>query len=192
MLYLFDDIIKTKYKTHVHTNTRPCIKGKKNYTISCYDKMFRLFPHYFHGINIGYITDLFKTPSQVKLLIYTNELEITNIKKDSIVGMIIYYKYRFKHYVLAIGTHSIYRNMGYGILMLDEFVEYVQKHNCTSVQKCSPNIKIFIDSLSTTIGFYKSYGFVETNINSCKELFKFENSTHLNTTSGLMVYHVFN
>lgn len=178
MLYLFDDIVKAKYSA---SKSKQSI-SKKNYVKSCYDKIFKLFPHYFNGINKKYITDLFKIPS-VKMLVYTNESVIENIKKEHIIGLIIYYKFRTKYYVLALGTHCVYRNMGYGTIILDEFVEYVRK-------SCTRSIKIVVDSLSTTTGFYKSYGFVETDASFCKELSIFEDVVYLNTVSHLLVYNI--
>lgn len=180
MLYFFDDIIKAKYS--VYKSKRSI--GKKEYIESCYEKIFKLFPHYFNGINKKYITDLFNNPS-VKMLVYTNELMMENIKKEHIIGLIIYYKFEYKYYVLALGIHCIYRNMGYGTIMLDEFVDYVREF-------CTDSNEIIVDSLSSTTEFYKSYGFFETDESFCKELAMFEDMARPNSTSYLLVYNVFN
>ena len=73
-----------------------------------------------------------------------------------------------------LGTHERFRKYGYGKVILDEFIEFIKKLN-----KSNKKIKILLKSLESSMGFYISNGFIQSELKSNRLFFKYETINEL-------------
>ena len=83
--------------------------------------------------------------------------------------------------MLILGTHKRFRKFGYGKLILDEFVEFVQKSKKNKNTNLDIKIKILLKSVDSSLNFYLNYGFVISSdtLNTNRLFYKYEPETDL-------------
>ena len=85
------------------------------------------------------------------------KLDIVRVltKEDKIIGYIIYRINDDLAEIFKICIDSFYRRMGYGALLLDDFLNYIRFKNINKIM-----LEVRSDNLNA-ISFYKAYGFIE-------------------------------
>lgn len=175
-LFEFDKIIISKYKKYVIKN-KSCFKSPINFDefkkIGL-DKIHVIFNFYFTGISKDYIDGLI-TRDKVKIaFICLGEKFLL----EDIVSIIIFHKTislnKIKYYLLAFGIHKKFRKFGYGKYSLDEFIKWIKLSNIKSKQ-----CLLLLKSLESSLVFYLSYGFIQTDLKTNKLFYKYEPNDEL-------------
>jgi hypothetical protein len=172
VLFNLHNIIKIKYKNYKKKNNE--IISFDEFKIIAIEQFKKIFIFYLSNINHEYIDNIINLNKyQIIISNIGNKFDIKNIS-----SILIYHKTSssnlIKYYILLLGTHCRFRNFGYGKILLDEFIEKIIDSN-----KSNKKIKIILKSLETSMDFYKSYGFVKSELKSNKLLFKYENNNEL-------------
>jgi hypothetical protein len=175
VLFEFDKIIKDKYDIHNLNNVTQQISFDE-FKSNGLKQFSKIFPFYFSGINEKYIGNiLYSDKTHILVSCIDNKFNIKNI-----TSILIFHKTNssklIKYYILLLGTHERFRKYGYGKVILDEFIEFVKKFN-----KSEKKIKILLKSLESSMRFYLSNGFVQTQseLKSNKLFFKYETQSEL-------------
>ena len=138
----------------------PIFKWNVNMEIDRND-FYDMFNDYFENITKEYIEYLLRDKNN-HILFYCIDNVFT---KSNIVSLLIYHKIYVKKndkcYILLLATQQNFRNMGYGKVFLDEFIEFMKKKK---------DITIYLKATEKSKNFYISYGFIEENIKG-KKLF---------------------
>lgn len=173
VLFFFDSIIKIKYKKFLSNN----LDKNKNITLSEFKKsatkqILKIFPLYFLNINEKYIENILLDQNNY-IVFYCMDV---NFLLSNITSILIYHKIKIKelikYYILLLGTHYKFRNVGYGKLILDEFIIWIKLSNTKNNKT-----KLILKSVKSSMDFYLSYGFVQSNIsnsNSNRLFYKYE------------------
>jgi hypothetical protein len=172
VLFEFDKIIKDKYDKYINNNNNNIdniIISFDEFKSKGYKQFSKIFPFYFSGIGQNYIDNILHSEkTHILVSCIDNKFNIKNI-----TSILIFHKTKSndlsKYYILLLGTHEQFRKYGYGKLILDEFIEFVNKSN-----KSKKKIKILLKSLESSVGFYLSNGFVKSELKSNKLFFKYE------------------
>jgi GNAT superfamily N-acetyltransferase len=189
VLFRFDDIIKNKYKVYKEKNNNKEIICFDEFRTNGLEQFSKFLPFYFSGINQNYIQNILL--SEKTHIIISCIDNVFSIKNST--SMLIYHKTKssncVKYYILLLGTHERFRKFGYGTIVLDEFIEYVKKTNPNKNKKTNPNKnkktnpnknkKILLKSLESSMSFYFSYGFVQSELKPNKLFYKYETSDEL-------------
>ena len=72
---------------------------------------------------------------------------------------------------MCFGIHQRLRKFGYGKYSLDEFIGWI-KTKSTKTKKRQTSI--LLKSIESSLNFYLTYGFVQTDLNSNKLFYKYE------------------
>jgi ribosomal protein S18 acetylase RimI-like enzyme len=136
------------------------------------------YNEYTENINEKYIENI-KNDKKNRIIIHcidthyidNNSLNTNSINKlSNITSFLIYRKVTLSTtiniYILLIGVHLELRKIGYGKILLDEFIESLKK------MKTKKNINIILRSLDTSENFFINYGF--KNLEKSKFLKEFE------------------
>jgi hypothetical protein len=178
VLFEFDNIIKDKYYKYVEKNNNDNneILNFDEFKYNGYIQFSKIFPFYFSGVSKNYIENvLYSDKTHIIVSCIGDKFDIKNI-----TSILIFHKTKSsnltKYYVLLLGTHERFRKYGYGKVILDEFIEFVKKSN-----KSEKKIKILLKSLETSIQFYLSNGFVQTQseLKSNRLFYKYETTDEL-------------
>ena len=173
VLFEFDKIIKDKYDKYIIKNNINQISFNE-YKSKGLEQFSKLFPFYFSGININY-TDNILNSDKTHILVSCigDKFDIKNITSILIYHKTISLDFT-KYYILLLGTHERFRKYGYGKVILDEFIEFIKKLN-----KSNKKIKILLKSLESSMGFYISNGFIQSELKSNRLFFKYETINEL-------------
>lgn len=146
MLFLLEDIIEISSK--IIDKILDLIKNK-----------------YTENLNEKFIKNILND-NKNKIIFQNIDYKMNNYNNTSIlIYRKVYYKGVNKYYILLLGTHKDFRNLGYGKLLLDEFINYLNKKD-----KNQEKI-IYLNSVKESINFYIKYGFKKTNQNIINNLF---------------------
>ena len=172
VLFEFDKIIKTKYNDYTKSNKNIEFIDFK---LKAFEKIKKIFPFYFSKINQNYVDSIINL-TNIKILLYCIENEF-NIK--NIVSILIYKKTNsknsIKYNILLLGTHERFRKYGYGSVVLNNFVEFINEST-----KSKKKIKILVKSLESSVKFYLSNGFIKSMNQLNKIQDKYENILEFN------------
>ena len=134
-----------------------------------------IFTYFNYGIiNIEYIENLLDYESnKIAYYCFDNEFNIRNCP-----SCMIYSKQYDKntdeitYYILLISTQKRFRNMGYGTLLLDGFMEHINEET----ENINKNVKVVLSALDDVVSYYQKYGFevVDYNFDSYPYLQQFE------------------
>ena len=134
-----------------------------------------IFTYFNYGIiNIDYIENLLDYESnKVAYYCFDNEFNIRNCP-----SCMIYSKQYDKntdeitYYILLISTQKRFRNMGYGTLLLDGFMNKINEETAN----INKNVKVVLSALDDVVSYYQKYGFevVDYNFDSYPYLQQFE------------------
>jgi len=125
-------------------------------------------------INIDYIENLLNYGNnKVAYYCFDNEFNIRNCP-----SCMIYSKQYDKntdeiiYYILLISTQKRFRNIGYGTLLLNGFMEHVREETANIDKK----VKVVLSALDDVVSYYQKYGFevVDYNFDSYPYLENFE------------------
>lgn len=189
VLFDFDFIMKNKYDKYINLNLNLDLELElisfDSYKKIGLEKIKKIFEYYFTNLNLEYIDNLLKY-KKMKILFSCSETKF-NIK--NIKSILIYLKTKsnncIKYYIFALGTHYQYRKFGYGKILLDEFVQMVKQ------SKTKFNRKILLKSVESSLNFYLTFGFVQTELEPNKLFYKFEPVTELRTNKNkLLEYNI--
>ena len=158
MIFSYSEMVKNKVKkVNVCYNT-------------LYDNgkiiIFQKIKEFANTINELFIERLFLfNNNDIEIIFYSND---SYFSMKNCNGIIIYTKTKDKIYLLLICINNKYRNIGYGSIFLQEFIDYIRNKY--------KNKKIILHSIEQTIGFYKKAGFIEILEKPIKykKLFKYE------------------
>jgi hypothetical protein len=147
MLFLLDKIVKNK-------------------TEYIYEKIFNLIKNYYtENLNEGFIKNILDD-NKNKIIFHNIDCKMN---KYNITSLLIYHKVYYKginrYYILLLGTHKDVRNIGYGKLLLDEFIIFLKNKDSNK------NKIIYLNSINESINFYINYGFCKSNENIINNLF---------------------
>jgi ribosomal protein S18 acetylase RimI-like enzyme len=134
-----------------------------------------IFTYFNYGIiNIEYIENLLDYESnKIAYYCFDNEFNIRNCP-----SCMIYSKQYDKntdeitYYILLISTQKRFRNMGYGTLLLDGFMNKINEET----KNINKNVKVVLSALDDVVSYYQKYGFevVDYNFDSYPYLQQFE------------------
>lgn len=166
-LFEFDKIIKSKYKNYINkSGSLMNFEEFKKIGIKQISKIFNL---YFSGISLDYIHNIL-TNNNIKFIFIclNNKFNLQNI-----ISIIIYHKTisidKIKYYILSYGIHKEFRKCGYGNYCLDKFTNWIKMSTKSKKQKL-----LLLKSIESSLKFYLSYGFTQTDLVSNKLFFKYE------------------
>ena len=127
----------------------PVLKIKRN------KKGLGLLKEYASGkINEAYLNNIF-IDKQNKCVVHN----MSGIASSNELTTLIYYrktsqtKSKLRYALIVFLVHPSLRNMGYGVIAMNEFIEYI-RHN-------SKEVEIILHSVNESIPFYNKLGFVE-------------------------------
>lgn len=172
VLFYFDEEVKNKYKNHANNNN---ISFNDFKTIAL-EQISKIFPLYFNNINPKYINNII-VGDKNKIVFYCmgDKFSLSNI-----TSILIYHKTKssntIKYYILLLGTHNRFRKYGYGKILLNEFIQWIKSHDNSKIEK-----KLVLKSLESSMGFYISNGFIQSNLKHNKLFYKYETNTELNS-----------
>lgn len=176
VLFKFDKIIKDKYDNYIQKNNNKEKISFDEFKSKGLEQFSTIFPFYFSGINQYYIDNILNSDkTHILISCVGGKFDIKNITSILIYHKTITLDFN-KYYILLLGTHERFRKYGYGKIILDEFIELVEKLN-----KSEKKIKILLKSLESSMEFYLSNGFVqsESELKSNKLFFKYETANEL-------------
>jgi ribosomal protein S18 acetylase RimI-like enzyme len=134
-----------------------------------------IFTYFNYGIiNIDYIENLLNYESnKIAYYCFDNEFNIRNCP-----SCMIYSKQydentdEITYYILLISTQKRFRNMGYGTLLLDGFMNKINEET----KNINKNVKVVLSALDEVVSYYQKYGFevVDYNFDSYPYLQQFE------------------
>jgi ribosomal protein S18 acetylase RimI-like enzyme len=134
-----------------------------------------IFTYFNYGIiNIDYIENLLNyggNNNKVAYYCFQNEFNVRNCP-----SCMIYSKQcntdEITYYILLISTQRRFRNMGYGTLLLNGFMERVREETANIDKK----VKIILSALDDVVSYYQKYGFevVDYNFDNYPYLENFE------------------
>ncbi len=186
VLFEFDDIIKKKYKYYEKKKpekiTNISFNEFKNIGIQQLSNIFYL---YFSDISENYINNIiFNDKTHIILSSIDGDFSI-----DNIMSILVYHKTKslgsVKYYVLLLGTHKKFRKLGYGKVILNEFIDTIKSNDKQT------NKKILLKSLESSMEFYLSFGFVQTNLKPNKLFYKYEPvSELLENSEKILEYNI--
>ena len=156
MLFLFDRIVKAKYKKLDKTTSYDDFYSKSIESIKSY-----IVSNYLENVSELYLNRLLSDPN--------NHIIIHNIDNmfntKNITGILIFHKVKnHKYYILFLSTHHKFRGMGYGKIILDEFIELVRRPN--------KDIQLILRTVEKSKSFYLLYGFEQIDLTREYKLFK--------------------
>ena len=124
-----------------------------------------IFTYFNYGIiNIDYIENLLDYDNNNKIAYYCFEDEF-NIRNCP--SCMIYSKQydqnkdEITYYILLISTQKRFRNMGYGTLLLDGFMERVNEET----KNINKNVNVVLSALDDVVSYYQKYGFIVVDYN---------------------------
>ena len=164
MIFFFDNLIKEKYNNII--SYEEYYNNKK--IIIC-----KLIKSFVENINEKFV-DIILNDNKNKIIIHNID---SKFNLWNITAFIIYHKVIskkiIKYYILLIGVNPDLRNLGYGKIILDEFVNWIKINEINNITK---KIKIILNSIDSSIDFYKIYGFIKTEEKNYKHklFFKYE------------------
>ena len=184
-IFMFDKIVKNKYK---HINKNYVNITFEEYQNKCIEKLFLMSRLYFDGISENYIRKLLENIKKIKIIFITiNQKFVLN----DIISIIFFHKTssnnKNKYYVLCFGIHKKFRKFGYGKYSLDELVEWIKLSDKNFKQKI-----ILLKSVESSLNFYKTYGFVQTDLISNKLFFKYEPNKELKNNQEKILEFIIN
>ena len=175
VLFELNKIIKNKYNYYRinQPNKITNINYDKFYQIGI-EKIRKIFPFYFSGINQDYIDYILRnTNNKIILSCIDDNFDLKNIS-----SILIYHKTKtqkfIKYYILLLGTHERNRNLGYGKVIIDEFIEWLKITDKSILTK-----KILLKSVKSSLKFYIDYGFLQSELESNKLFYKYESTKEL-------------
>jgi hypothetical protein len=134
-----------------------------------------IFTYFNYGvINIDYIENLLNYGNnKVAYYCFENEFNVRNCP-----SCMIYSKQydentdEITYYILLISTQKRFRNMGYGTLLLNGFMDRVNDET----KHINKNVKVVLSALDDVVSYYQKYGFevVDYNFDSYPYLEQFE------------------
>jgi ribosomal protein S18 acetylase RimI-like enzyme len=134
-----------------------------------------IFTYFNYGIiNIDYIENLLDYDNnKVAYYCFEDEFNVRNCP-----SCMIYSKQYDKntneiiYYILLISTQKQFRNMGYGTLLLNGFIDRVNAETAN----INKNVKIVLSALDDVVSYYQKYGFevIDYNFDSYPYLKNFE------------------
>ena len=134
-----------------------------------------IFTYFNYGIiNIDYIENLLNYGNnKMAYYCFENEFNVRNCP-----SCMIYSKQYDKnkdeiiYYILLISTQKRFRNMGYGTLLLNGFMERVREET----ENIDKNVKVILSALDDVVSYYQKCGFevVDYNLDNYPYLKKFE------------------
>ena len=174
VLFEFDKIIKYKYDKYIEKNNNVNQISFNEFNSKGIKKFSELFPFYFSGINQNYTQNILDSDkTHIIISCIDNKFDIKNI-----TSILIYHKTTssdtIKYYILLLGTHERFRKYGYGKVILDEFIEFIKISNRTNKK-----IKILLKSLESSLNFYLSNGFIESELKPNRLFYKYETAKEL-------------
>lgn len=165
MIFDFEKIMKNKYDK---------LSSYEKYKKKSIEKLMMITPNYFTGISENYI----------KLILFSNKIKILFVTigqkliTNDIVSIILYQKIqsvdKIKYYIFGFGIHKRLRKYGYGKNSLDEFIQWIKQNNKSHKQKI-----LLLKSIESSLKFYLTYGFVQTDLTSNKLFYKYEPNNEL-------------
>lgn len=146
MFHDIDDIAKNELKNkNIKDDNNIC---NKNYLVS-------ILPDFLETINEDYTAETIFSDKN-KILFYSNDIIIT---KNNIISIIVYKKYictksKIHYYIYLLGITKELRKCGYGSHVLHEFFKKIKSEN-----KIGAKINVVLESVESSVKFYKSIGF---------------------------------
>ena len=142
-----------------------------------------LIYEYSNSLNEKFI-ELLLDNEKNKILIYNLDQQL---KHENTIGFIIFTSSFLNHenrfYLLTMAIHHEFQNMGYGSLLLQEFITYVKQSKQS--KQSNPN-KIILHSTYENISFYEKNKFVKNNDHHLyKTLYQYEK---FNKKDTIMIY----
>ena len=188
-IFKFDEIVKNKYKIIDKNIDKNIINiSFEEYKKKYLEKIFLLSSLYFTGISENYIKILLENNKKSKILFLTIGQKFL---LDDIISIIIYHKTssnnKNKYYILCFGIHKKFRKFGYGKYTLDEFIEWIKLSNKSNKQNV-----ILLKSIESSLNFYLTYGFVQTDLISNKLFFKYEPNEELKANQEKILEYIIN
>lgn len=179
VLFEFNKIIRNKYN-YYKKKFPDKVKdtSQDEFYLIGLEKISHLFPFYFSGITEKYIEKVISNKSnKIVVSCLTDKFDINNI-----TGILIYHKTKLtnitKYYILILGTHERFRNYGYGKVLLDEFINFIQNKNDKNIGIA----KVLLKSVESSINFYINYGFTQIKpdeICTNKLFYKYEKTSEI-------------
>jgi hypothetical protein len=150
MLHTYEDILENKYiNLDIQISYRNYIINEKE------SLKYKLKDLYLENINFDYI-DIILSDKKNKIICHNID---NYYNKKNITSILIYQMSIFNgeiiYYIFLLGTHVYFRNLGYGKIILDEFIQKV-KLEYLDYQKI-----IVLKSLIPNIEFYEFFGFIK-------------------------------
>lgn len=149
MFHDIDEVIENNFKKISFKEEKAnYIKYYKNYLVS-------ILPDYLETINDDYTIETIFSDEN-KILFYSNDKTIT---EHNIISIIVYKKYicspkKIHYNIFLLGINKQLRKCGYGSHVLHEFFVKIKSEN-----KLGTKINILLESVESSIKFYKSIGF---------------------------------
>ncbi len=166
-VFVFDKIVKKRFGKINDKILNLTFNEYKNKWIK---KIFLISQLYFSGISENYIKTLLEKNNKIKILFITIGQKFNF---NDVVAIIILHKTlsknKNKYYILCFGIHRRFRKFGYGKFSLDKLIEWIKL-----IDKSKKEKFILLKSIESSLSFYKTYGFVQSNLTQNKLFFKYE------------------
>lgn len=189
MLFEFNKILKKKY--NLYKKTKP--NKMQNIDFDEFKKIGieqikKIFHNYFTGININYINNILNDKTNhILLSCISNNFEISNI-----TSILIFHKTKLKnitkYYIWLIGTHTNVRNLGYGSIIINEFIEFIKSKSLN--QKNNQKQILLLKSLDTSLKFYLDLGFEQAVLSENKLFFKYETLEEIKNNKNFILQYI--
>ena len=144
-----------------------------------------LILEYSNSLNEKFI-ELLLDNEKNKILIYNLDHQL---KHENTIGFIIFTSSFLNHenrfYLLTMAIHHEFQNMGYGSLLLQDFIIFLKDKYIKQSIQSKPN-KIILHSTNNNISFYEKNNFVRNNQHHLyKTLYHYEK---FNKDDTIMIY----
>jgi ribosomal protein S18 acetylase RimI-like enzyme len=124
-----------------------------------HEQKYKFLLKFTSNINTEYLKTIC-SDSNNKILLYTINEKLTENYKNEIVGIVVYriilHSFDIKRiYISLISIHEKMRSLGYGSVILDEFIAKYQKNK---------TLELVLLSLQSSYDFYKKLGFEKSKV----------------------------
>jgi len=160
MIFRFDEVYDYKYllKNKLQKINRKS-QSYKDYKKNILNAKIKLTKTYASNINDKFIRRICKDRLN-KIIFYGMN---SDINYNELASIIIYRKTtanskKIRFVIMLIAVHPEVRNVGYGKITLNEFINFIYKKN--------KKLEIFLHSLDTSLYFYFNFGFKKINKNN--------------------------